>query len=364
MAAITLAEGLGYILNHFKGQRQLFPRTISTRATQGRQILIDSPEEALDRYEDANFMDCRISAYPPPSALSSFVGVNLDIAPGIIMIDFDRETFKTQKAFELALSRTLNNINCNFPNCDNCRPTVIWSGSGYHVYLVLDAFELESADVFNNDRFGSTPSQKFLRYAEAYLSGGKCDPQHNNTVSLRNCMLRIPGSINSKNGEPVRVIRKWNGNRPNIRYLLEGFYVHLCGQRIEELRAKEKKIIPKNTIFASQSPAGNNRNNIEWIENLLQTPLGDYRKFVIWRVLAPYLLNVSGLSQEDAYSIIDLWLEKCNKNYRLNFVPSYRIKAALKSSQDFLPISRDKLKVENQEFYHLLQNNGVLTKPK
>jgi hypothetical protein len=199
MAAITLAEGLGYILNHFKDQRQLFPRTISTRATQGRQILIDSPEEALDRYEEANFLDCRISAYPPPSTLSLFVGVNLDIAPSIVMIDLDRETFKTQKAFELAISRTLNNINCDLINC---KPTVIWSGSGYHIYLVLDAFVLESVDVFNNDRFGSTPSQKFLRYAEAYLSGGKCDPQHNNTVSLRNCMLRIPGSINSKNGEP------------------------------------------------------------------------------------------------------------------------------------------------------------------
>jgi hypothetical protein len=90
----------------------------------------------------------------------------------------------------------------------------------------------------------------------------------------------------------------------------------------------------------------------------------DYRKFAIWRVLAPYLLNIRALSQDDAYSIIDLWLEKCNKICRLNFVPSYRIKAALKSSRDFLPISHDKLKVENQEFYNLLQNNGVLTKTK
>jgi hypothetical protein len=366
MAAITLAlgvvEGLDYILNHFQGQRQLFPRTISTRATQGRQILVKDPEEAMDRYEEANFMDCRISAYPPLSTLSSFVGVNLDIAPSIVMIDLDRETFKTQKAFELAISRTLNNINCNFPNCDNCRPTVILSGSGYHIYLVLDAFVLESVDVFNNDRFGSTPSQKFLRYAEAYLSDGKCDPQHNNTVSLRNCMLRIPGSINSKNGEPVRIIQKWNGNRPNIRSLLEGFYVHLCSRRIEELKDRNSTKI-RNSKFLSSGGITNN-NRIEWIENLLQTPLGDYRKFAIWRVLAPYLLNIRGLSQEDAYSIIDLWLEKCGKIRRPNFVPSYRIKAALKSSRDFLPISHDKLKVENEEFYNLLQNNGVLTKTK
>jgi non-catalytic primase subunit PriX-like protein len=342
-------------MGHFKGQERYFPRTISTKATQGRQILIDGPGEAMDRYEEANFMDCRISAYPPPSATSSFVGVNLDIAPSIIMIDLDWETFKTQKAFEMALSRTLDNIR----KFVNSNPTVIWSGSGYHIYLVLDAFPLESVDLFNNDRFGTKASQKFLRYAEAYLSNGKCDPQHNNTVSLRNCMLRIPGSINSKNGEPVRVIQKWNGSRPNIRYLLEGFYVHLCGQRIEELqsRSTHQKI---NSNSERRIPVAGNR--IEWIENLLRTPITDHRKFSIWRILVPYLLKIRGLSQEQTHTIILEWLEECGRIQRLEFNPSSRIKGALNSSKNFLPISMNKLKVENEGLYHLLQNNGVLTK--
>ena len=337
MAAITLVEGLRYIIGHFKGQERWFPRTISTKATQGAQILVDEPGEAMDRYEEANFMDCRISAYPPQSTLSSFVGVNLDIAPSIVMIDLDREIFKSQIAFETALSRTLNNIDHNFPNC---RPTVIWSGSGYHIYLVLDAFVIESVDVFNNERFGSTPSQKFLRYAESFLSDGKCDPQHNKTVSLKNCMLRIPGSINSKNGQQVRILQFWNQSRPNIRYMLEGFYVYLCSQRIQELHKKESTNIGIR-IPKLRSPASvdnGNRNGIQWIEILLQTPITDYRKFAIWRVLTPYLLNIRGLSQEQAHNIIGKWVDECGRLQRLDFNPSFRIKAALNSSKGFLPI--------------------------
>jgi hypothetical protein len=171
MMAITLEEGLEYILSHFEGQRQLWPRTISTRTTDHRQVIVNSKEEALARFEQANWLDCKISAYPPPSEVSTFVGVNLETAPSFIMIDLDRKTFKTQRAFEMALTKTLKAINCYLCNCQS---TVIWSGSGYHIYIVLDAFVLEGEDAFNNPRFGSNPSQTFLRFAEWFLSNGKC----------------------------------------------------------------------------------------------------------------------------------------------------------------------------------------------
>ena len=227
---------------------------------------------------------------------------------------------------------------------------------------------LESVDVFNNEKFGSNPSQKFLRYAESFLSDGKCDPQHNKTVSLRNCMLRVPGSINSKNGQQVRILQFWNQFRPNIRYLLEGFYVHLCNQRIQEMHEYGSTNIgvriPKlrSPVSVGNGNGNGNGNGIQWIEILLQIPITDYRKFAIWRVLAPYLLNIRGLSQEQARNIIGNWLDECGRLQRLDFNPSFRIKAALNSSKDFLPISFNKLKVENEGLYHLLQNYGVLTK--
>jgi hypothetical protein len=313
-------------------------------------VVVNSREEGLARFEQANFVDCRLSAYHLPSELSSFVGVNLDIAPNIVMIDLDRETFKTQKAFELALTKTLRKIMETIIS----EPTVIWSGSGYHIYLVLDAFVLEGEDAFNNGRFGSNPSQKFLRFAEQFLSNGKCDPQHNKTVSLRNCMLRIPGSMNSKNGQPVKIVKRWNGHRPRIGLLLEDFYVYLCNQRIKELQSQRcnnsRHEIEVNAISG----------NIRWIENLLKTPIADFRKLAIWRILVPYLLNIRGLSPDDTMSIIREWLDRCNQLRRLDFSPNHRIKSVLNSSKDFLPISCSKLRAENEGFYNLLQEKGVL----
>jgi hypothetical protein len=55
-------EGLDFILSHFEDP--LWPRTISTKTTEGRQVLVCNKEEALARYEQANYLDCRISAYP------------------------------------------------------------------------------------------------------------------------------------------------------------------------------------------------------------------------------------------------------------------------------------------------------------
>ena len=353
MATITFEEGLDFILNHFEGQ-QLWPRTISTKTTEGRQLVANSQQEALARFAQANFLDCRISAYPPPSEVTTFVGVNLNTSPSIVMIDLDRETFNTQKAFDMALSRTLKKISKMLIS----DPTVIWSGSGYHIYLVLDAFVLESEDAFNNSKFGSNPSQKFLRFAELFLSNGKCDPQHNKTVSLRNCMLRVPGSVNSKNGQTVRIVKTWNGYRPTIKLLLEDFYVYLSDQKLAEL--KEKRSQKFSSKFGRAVHSSPPSSTIHWIERLLQTPISDYRKLAIWRIFVPYLLNIRTLSYDESYNIISEWLKKCNQLKRLDFNPNLRIKSNLKGSKDFLPVSCQKLKIENGSFYNLLQDNGVL----
>jgi hypothetical protein len=53
-----------------------------------------------------------------------------------------------------------------------------------------------------------------------------------------------------------------------------------------------------------------NSTTIQWIEKLLQTPLDDYRKFVVWRILAPYLINIRKCSADDAINIIRNWLDE------------------------------------------------------
>ena len=54
----SLIQGLEFILSHFT--EPLFPRTISTKTTQDRQIVVNSKAEALVRFNRANGLDCRI----------------------------------------------------------------------------------------------------------------------------------------------------------------------------------------------------------------------------------------------------------------------------------------------------------------
>ena len=95
-------------------------------------------------YRESEFLDCRISAYPPYS--SSTVGAkdlnNGLMAPNLIMIDIDRSRFTTEHAYKLAVSKTLKNIESELSS----KPTVIWSGNGSHIIQPITALALEDLD--------------------------------------------------------------------------------------------------------------------------------------------------------------------------------------------------------------------------
>ena len=80
-ATYCFESGLDYILSHFQGD--LWPRTISTKATGGAQIPVRSKEEALKWFEQDNFLDCKINGYPKRI---EWKGINLQ-APNFIFID-------------------------------------------------------------------------------------------------------------------------------------------------------------------------------------------------------------------------------------------------------------------------------------
>lgn len=97
----NLLEGLDFILGHVK--EPVWPRNISTHITERRQVLVFNREEALARFKQSNFLDCRISAYP---SFTHYKGINRQ-APDFIFIDLDRTSFKTERAHKLALNVTL-----------------------------------------------------------------------------------------------------------------------------------------------------------------------------------------------------------------------------------------------------------------
>ena len=93
-------------------------------------------------------------------------------------------------------------------------PTVLWTGNGYHIYIVLDIRPLELIEELRE--LSDKPSEQFLRFAEIIFTNNKKDSQHN--PSFKSCLLRIPGTINSKNGSEVKIIQRFDENNiPSIR---------------------------------------------------------------------------------------------------------------------------------------------------
>jgi hypothetical protein len=166
---MTIEEGLDYILGHF--QDPVWPRTISTRITEGKQILVKSKTEALARFSQANYMDCRISAYPPnvlenPFATQRFMGIHTATPANlIIMIDLDKSNFKTDRGVNMALTRVLGNIKEKL----RVTPNVLWSGRGYHIILPLNSNGI-ILEYFKEFEGLPNISLKFLRYTESTLS--------------------------------------------------------------------------------------------------------------------------------------------------------------------------------------------------
>lgn len=232
----SVREGLDYILKHFEYDDQpLWPRTISTKLTEGVQMIVNSKEEALEYYKTANFLDCKISGYP------KFKKGFTKITPSLIFIDLDQA--KERKFLDKQLETTLGNIR-NLFGKNEFKPTVLWSGKGYHIYIPVTGFVLENEEIF---QIAFNPSRKFLQWSEQYLSSNKADPCHTKGISFNNCMLRIPNSINSRSNQQVRIIQRWNGLtdtnivtssrntiRPSIKPLLYEFYIHLADIRFNE----------------------------------------------------------------------------------------------------------------------------------
>ena len=75
---------------------------------------------------------------------------------------------------------------------------------------------------------------------------------------------------------------------------------------LEELKKQEKKHAKFQMVVSQQNQERTNRvTKIKWIQKgILETPLPDHRKYIIWRILSPYLLNVKKIPKEESYSIM------------------------------------------------------------
>ncbi|MGA9843677.1 MAG: DNA primase noncatalytic subunit PriX [Nitrososphaeraceae archaeon] len=352
-----IEESFDFTLNHF--QEPIFPRKIMTKDL-GYQIEVFNKQEALGYYKNSKYEDCRINAYP---SFTQYEGINRTPI-SFLMVDLDLKHFFTkEKLLEKALNKTLEKIR---KESIGGNPTVLWTGNGYHIYQPVSGFLLEEYETFYEftKYLDKDLTSLFIQFAEEYFTDHTADRLHHPTV--KSCLLRIPGSLNSKciskeQDAEIKIIQKWDEKRPSIKPLLRDFRRWLIQNRIddiEELRKREKKHGRFQIVTSENQEYKNRINGIRWIENgILENVLPDHRKYIIWRILSPYLLNVKNLTREECYSVIKDWLDKCNKLERLNFNPKIKIKEGLKgASKGYYPISLEKLKKENNSLYEMIMN--------
>jgi hypothetical protein len=345
-------EGINSILSHFEGRQPLFPRKISTSLSNGRQFIVYDQKQILNECIKANFINCRINAYP--------VLIDSEYqAPNIIFIDLDlipsdNNYQKNLEKLDKKLDKVLKNIELIL---SGCRPTVLWTGNGYHIYIVVNTRPLEL--VVELSQLSKNPSEQFLRFSEMKLSLHKNDSKHN--ASFKSCMLRIPHTLNSKcvpcKNSEVQIIQSFDINTiPKLdASLLHEFRLYLADleinenfrilklRKVQNLRYKEGfKDIPKE---------------YEWIENsLLRTPISDHRKHSVDLLLAPFLINVKKFDHNKSYSIMLDWIVSCNDVMTLHPNIKYfeeRMRFTIKNSNQnrIPPIKRENMQKKYPEWY-------------
>ncbi len=376
---VSIEEGLDLILSLLEPDNDgtYFPRRISTKMTDGRQIMVNNKEEALSEYRKSGLLDCEISAYRYP--IPTVRGINTQPV-NFTKIDVDGKSFKTNKALEQCLQDVLNNCR----NKLGTSPTVLWSGGGYHPLLSFDTKSKDGDDIVleleSIFREFHSPlqavSQKFMKYVEKLMTDNRADSNHN--PSLGSCLVRIPGSFNSKYKDKdgnllpkskVCIARLGDGNRPSITRLLEGFWGYLIQERNNEQMIRlynEQRRIRRGIRFPDtlQRPQYL-QNEMDWVKRLLDTPLHDYRECCTRFIVVPYLMNVKNLSDSEILDKTMAWLKKCEMVCRLNFGESevkYKIKYIRKMRYDGKVVrpSLTKLQSRNPELYMILRNQRVI----
>jgi hypothetical protein len=351
-------EGIRFILSHFEERQPLFPRKMSTSLSNGKQFIVYNQKQILNECIKANYIDCRINAYPAQME-SGFLQ-----SPNIVFIDIDLIPFSRDYQMDLEklnkiLIKVLRNIKSRL---DSFKPTVLWTGNGYHIYIPVDTRPLELIVELN--QISKNPSEQFLRFSEMKLSANRNDPNHN--PSFRSCMLRIPHTLNSKcmhiQDPEVKIVQRFDTNTtiPKLSAaLLREYRLYLADLDLKERFKKQRLRSFQNREYRDEYSNDSMKipREYEWIENsLLRNPIADRRKCSIDLLMAPFLVSVKKFRYSESYSTMMNWIISCNDVMVLHPNIKYfeeRVSSAVKNSimNKILPIKKENMQKKYPDWY-------------
>lgn len=256
-------EGINFILRHFP-EDKIFPRTISTKDSSGEQFIVYSKKEMLKAYEQADFIDCKVSAYAAYAAKEYIYdnGINMQ-TPDFIFIDINNRSLSSSLPETLNSNRLVDQVKAIDAILENMKgilyranPTILWAGNCFHIYQPVEVITLERIEefidlkccrFFTQQYLLSTlllefSKQKILLYKNNdhhYYHNNSSNPLQDLSYKSPHHMLMIPGTLHSKcnasnkdEEDEVQIAQAWDGNRPKIDLLLAGFQGYLTEQVI------------------------------------------------------------------------------------------------------------------------------------
>lgn len=192
---MELQEGLEFILNHLDN---LWPRTASTYVTKGGQRLVNNSAEAMAFFKASFFLDCRISGYPK---YTDYYVSNTSIAPSVLLVDIDKEHFKTSEEFELTAARTYS----NFQKILGSRPSVLWTGGGYHFltpqklhrYLMNKQLKVETNDLYERGRLDGGKKEYSEAQEREREAENKISKLSRRVTELQSVLSKVEGPMDA-----------------------------------------------------------------------------------------------------------------------------------------------------------------------
>lgn len=278
------------------------------------------------------------------------------------------KAYRTVQKEQLLIEREKKVASCSAVftcSTERLQPTILWTGNGYHIYIVINTKTLNlNARLVKFCPHNTEVNKEFLRFAEWYLTSEKCDPEHAATLSFKSCLLRVPGSFNSKCIEASAFHDKEQD--PQVKIVQESIGIgELNDQLIRTYRHRliDMKLALNDKELAMRRYASNSSvlkekwdvQKYAWIEKLVAAPIANNRYFAIFRLVAPYYRRILKLPYEESEGKIREWLLECNKQSHVTDLNN-KIDKALKNAHNFRPMNIETLKEESAKKNNMYKN--------